>query len=363
MRIGILTYHNALNVGAVLQAYALQTVLTKMGYNCDIIDYRSAYLEEIYKNKKFSQIKSIKDFIKWIFNARREKSKRLKFEEFNNQYQNLSEMVYTKNNIKDSNERYDTFIVGSDQVWNMNLNGNDTTYLLDFVNENKRKVSYAASFGYKEVPQKYRKITQKGILRLNSISVRETAGKIIVEELTNRHSEVVLDPTLLLDKEDWDSMDYKRLHHRDYILVYIIAATPSILEFAKELGKKHNCDVVCIHNSQLPKLGVKNVRDCSPLEFLSYIKHAKYVVSSSFHGICFSIIFKKEFFFELDEKPNNNNSRIETLIGILDLWKRQIIKGKCFDREQIDYEKVFEKLNFEKKKSYAFLINALKEKI
>ena len=361
MRVGILTYQNALNVGAVLQANALQRVITQMGYNCDIIDYRSTYLEEIYKYKKITQVNSLKGLIKWLLNANKEKRKRIKFDKFNLQYQKLSKTVYFKQNIEDANKEYNIFIVGSDQVWNMNLNGKDTTYLLDFAQNNKTKISYAASFGYKKIPGEYLDITHNGISRIDAISVRETSGSSIVGKMVGKEPQVVLDPTLLLKKDEWDLTSIKRLHEKEYILVYIIAATPTILEFSKKLGKEHNCDVICIHNSYAPKSGVKNVRDCSPIEFLSYIKHAKFVVSSSFHGICFSILFEKEFFFELDEKPENNNSRIETLIENLGLWKRQIVGGNCVMDDKIDYERVTDKLNSEREKSYEFLKESMED--
>ncbi|KNH20170.1 hypothetical protein ACS78_18365 [Priestia megaterium] len=361
MKLAILTYQNALNVGAVLQAYALQQVLTKMGHQCEIIDYRNSYLEETYKSKKITQIKSPKELIKWLLNVNKEKRKRAKFSEFNQKYQNFSPTVYREDNIHESNERYDAFIVGSDQVWNMNLNGEDKNYFLSFVEDSKNKISYAASFGYKEVPSMHRTKTYEGISKLNSISVRETSGKVITQELTNREAQVVLDPTLLLDKSKWKEINYGKRSNEEYILVYIIAATPSIIEFAKKLGEKYNCQVICIHNSPIPKKGVKNIRDCSPTEFLNYIENAKFIVSSSFHGICFSILFEKDFFFELDAKPQNNNSRIETLIGNLNLWERQIVNGESQTYDSIDYKDVLEKLDNEKVKSYQFLEESIKK--
>lgn len=362
MKLAILTYQNALNVGAVLQAYALQQVLTKMGHQCEIIDYRNSYLEETYKTKNIMQIKSPKELIKWLLNVNKEKRKRVKFSEFNQKYQNFSSTVYTEDNIHESNDKYDAFIVGSDQVWNMNLNGEDKNYFLSFVEDSKNKISYAASFGYKEVPAIHRAKTYEGISKLNSISVRETSGKVITQELTSREAQVVLDPTLLLDKLEWKEINYeKKSNNKEYILVYIIAATPSIIEFAKKLGRKYNCEVICIHNSPIPKKGVKNIRDCSPTEFLNYVENAKFVVSSSFHGICFSILFEKDFFFELDVKPQNNNSRIETLVAKLNLGERQIVNGETQTYNSIDYKNVLKRLDNEKAKSYEFLEESIEK--
>lgn len=353
MKIGILTYHNARNIGAALQAYALQKSISKLGIKSEIIDYRCNHLDKVYEIKKITKLRSIKDIIKWVMMWDNPNKLKKKFDYFNNNFQQISDKVYNRETIKESH--YDIYIVGSDQVWNMNLNGNDLTYILDFVSKPKRKVSYAASFGYKNVPSRFVDETKKYISCLDDISVREVSGNKIVKKLTGKEAQVVLDPTLLLESTEWVELELPRIYQKDYILLYIVASTPSALKFAKELGYKHNCDVLCIHNSYKKKSGVINIRDCSPQEFLSYIKYAKFVVSTSFHGICFSIIYNKDFFYELDEKINNNNSRIETLISMLNLWERRIRSGKVNQENNIDFNEVNLLLENQREKSINFL--------
>lgn len=355
MKTGILTYHGTRNIGAALQAHALQKVLTDFGHDCELIDYRSQHLEEAYKIKNIFELKSFKELVKWSLSVKSSKKSVENYKKFNDKYQRMSEETYTLNNIAMSNDKYNTFIVGSDQVWNMNLNGNDSTYLLDFVDERNRKISYAASFGYKEIPDKFKSITKDKLKSFDKISVREVSGQDIVFKDVNRESQVVLDPTLLLEKEYWSTFVNTRKNEKEYILMYIIAATPTILKFAKKLSKKYDCDIICVHNSFKLYPGVRNIRDCSPSQFLEYAKNAKFIVSSSFHGICFSILFEKQFFFELDNKPENNNSRIETLISKLNLWDREIIDGKSVNGARIKYSEVTNLLIQERKASKDFL--------
>ena len=358
MKTGIITYHRAKNVGAALQAYALTQTIKNMGLDCCLIDYHNDFIENTYKTKKLWEHKNLKSLIKAVMNGSAPYKRNKKFDEFNKKYQIFSESV-TKETISDIDD-IDAYITGSDQVWNMSLNGNDGTFLLDFVPENKKRISYAASFGYENVPEKYINITKNNLEKFDVISVREVAGKKIVENLTNKKAEVVLDPTLLLSQDEWDSVACERLHKRDYVLVYLVAATPTALEFAKKLGKENNCDVICIHYSYKKKNGVINIRDCSPEEFLSYIKYAKYVVASSFHALCFSIIYKKNFFYELDINKNNNNSRLETLMNTLNLNNREIINNSNdYKYENINYSEVYTVLDEHKIKSLNFIKSSL----
>ncbi|MDY3959686.1 polysaccharide pyruvyl transferase family protein [Romboutsia timonensis] len=362
MKVGTLTYHDTRNYGAVLQAYALQRTIENLGVDCEIIDYKSEYLNQVYKIKSFNDIKSIKEFIKWILTITHDKKSKLKFDKFNETKQKFSIDSYTKENISEVNNIYDCFFVGSDQVWNLNLNDIDTTYFLDFVSDNDKKFSYAASFGYKSVPNNYLDITTKNLNLFKKIAVREEQGKHIIENMLGKTAQVVLDPTLLLEKESWSKIEENiNTLNKDYILVYSVAATPSLFEFAKKLSKEKNCEIIYINRSYINKLGMKNIRSASPEEFLGYISGAKYIVTSSFHGVAFALNYKKEFFYELDTKPQNNNSRLESIIDIVGLKDREIINGTNNKvDENIDYNKVDSILKEERSKSINYLNDIIK---
>ena len=164
-----------------------------------------------------------------------------------------------------------------------------------------------------------------------------------------------MDPTLLLNKYEWENMiNNERIEKEKYIFVYVIAYTPTLLEFARKLGKERNCKVICFHTSYQKYRGMKNLTKVSPQDFLNYIKNAEAVVTSSFHGMCFSINLQKEFYYELDENKVNNNSRLKTLATTLNLEDRRIINGKCINN-RINYSEVTKKLEAERKKSIQFI--------
>lgn len=362
MKVGILTYHDTRNYGAVLQAYALQKTIEALGCECEIIDYRCKAITERYKIKKINELKSLKELIKHILGAKSSKETQIKFDEFNKNFQKISKEVYEEKNIEEANSKYDIFIVGSDQVWNLNLSGKDYTYMLNFVDNDKKKNSYAASFGYKEIPTEYISSTNELVSKFNKISVREKQGKKIIEENLKRDVEVVLDPTLLLKKKQWEKISKYEERKKDYILLYIIALTPSLIEFANRLAKEKDCDIVYLNHSYKTKMGMENIRNASPEEFLGYLQNAKYVVTSSFHGVVFSINFEKEFFFELSKAKENFNSRLENIVDILKLRDREIVNGNNNSiNKNIDYKKVNILLENERKKSMQFINKMLVE--
>lgn len=357
MRIGIITYHRAKNLGAMLQCYALQKTIQKYKGECEIIDYRNDRMEESYRVKKIKEVHSLKEKIKNILFMKKNKEFEIVRKEFNEKIQKISKETYNKDNIIEANQKYDLFITGSDQVWNPKLNYNDENYFLDFVTDNKKKNSYAASFGTSELKEEEKKKIKEQLMKFNKISVREKEGQKIVKDLLNRDCQVVLDPTLLLDKEQWDKLIVpERIVKERYIFVYIVAYTPTLLDFARKLGKEKKCKVICFHTSYQKYRGMKNLNKVSPQDFLNYIKNAEAVVTSSFHGLCFAVNLQKEFYYELDEGKINNNSRLITLANTLNLEGRRIIAGNC-SREEIDYNKVEEKLKKEREKSIKYILS------
>ena len=355
MKIGIITYHRAKNLGAMLQSYALQKTLEKYKGKCEIIDYRNEKMEESYKVKKIWECKSLKEKIKNILFMKKNKAFEEVRKEFNEKVQTISTKKYNKNNIKEANNDYDLFVTGSDQVWNVKLNYDDENYFLNFAEDNNKKNSYAASFGTNKINEEQKEKICNQLKTFNKISVREEEGKNVVRELTGRNSELVLDPTLLLNKYEWENMiNNERIEKEKYIFVYVIAYTPTLLEFARKLGKERNCKVICFHTSYQKYRGMKNLTKVSPQDFLNYIKNAEVVVTSSFHGMCFSINLQKEFYYELDENKVNNNSRLKTLATTLNLEDRRIINGKCINN-RINYSEVTKKLEAERKKSIQFI--------
>ena len=357
MRVGIITYHSTRNCGAVLQSYALSKVVSDLGCECEIIDYKCENIEKAYEIKKIYELRSIKEFIKWVLLVHTQKKSQKKFDKFKKENLKLTK-IYNKDNIADANKEFNAFITGSDQVWNFNLNGVDENYILKFARDDKIKLSYAASLGYKTIPQNYAPIFKDNLKRFNDISVREVEGINCLKEL-GYNSNLVLDPTLLLKKEDY--LKFVDANNKgEYIFVYTVASTPNIYKKALELSKKTGYPVIWAHMSYMNKKGVKNVKNPSCIEFLTLLNNAKYVLTSSFHGMALSIVLNKEFFYDLSVKPNNHNSRLTTLASTLSLTEREIKENKELNiSEKIDYKKVETLLNEKRRESIDFLTKGL----
>lgn len=362
MKIGILTYHDTTNYGAALQAYALERKIQDLGYDVEIIDYKCEAVTNRYRIKKLREIKNVKELIKTILTRKTNIKLKEQFERFKSNSQKISKKSYYKNDIADCLNIYDKIIVGSDQVWNLDLSGNDETYFLNFIKDPKRKIAYAASFGYSQIPSRYIEKTKKCLENMENISIREIQGKELIEKLLNKKVEVVLDPTLLLEKEDYINLveKPKKTCNKNFILLYKMSDTPTLMKFARKLAKETKCKIIYLNHSYKNQLWMDNIRGASVGEFIWYLENAKYVVTSSFHGVAMSIIFKKNFFYELDNSNGNSNSRTKSLVQLLHLQNREIIDAKNNEiNNSIQYDMVNKTLIEERKKSIDFLTRNL----
>lgn len=358
MKVGILTFHNVVNYGAVLQAYALQKFLEDKGYEVEVIDYQNNYFKKFY-----SPFYITKPYLRktlYMLYAFGQKSKRLKiFAEFRNKFLKQSSEQYTPANIKDIDDKYDCIIVGSDQVWNLVLSDGDENYFLPFVNR-ARKVSYAASIGLKEIPEKYKEIFGKLVNSFDIISVREKSAAELLKDYTNKNISVNNDPVLLLTKEKWGKLDIEKnkVCAGDYIVVYKINRDDSYL-YADELAKKTGLPVIVIKPDKTCKINCKKVKCASPDQFVSLFYNAKYVVTDSFHGTVFSIIFEKQFLYVPDTSKDNRNIRILDLLDKVGL-KNRIYSGRVSAIEEIiNYDNVRDLLEKERQVSANYLRKAI----
>lgn len=361
MKIGIITFHRPCNYGAMLQATALYKKIVSLGQQCEIIDYENDNLKHTYTLDKIKDAKNIKQFIKKIIKIilfnHNNKIKYKKFEHFIKNNCNLSEKKYDKTNIADTNNKYDKFLTGSDQVWNLNLTAQDYNYLLEFVIDNNKKFSYSSSFGYSEIPCEYQKKCKDLFNQYSKITVREKNGQDIIKKLIDKDVEIVLDPTLLLNKDEWRNMEKECKINipEQYILAYFVSPTKQDYKFVKELSKKKKMKIVLINYGNNIKWGMKNVTKAGPEEFLWLLRNATYVVTNSFHGTAFSINFNKEFFYQLSSKSKNGNNRIENIINICGLNDRNVEVIDIEKIHTIKWEEVNRKLEKERMKSLDYL--------
>lgn len=364
-QVGILTYHNTRNSGAALQVFALQKAILDKGYPCVIIDYQNDAITHRYRIKRFFECSTLKEKVKWWLLHRDEVIVQKKYDRFTDDYLLVTKRCYTTQTITQSNQDIDLFITGSDQVWNMGLNGEDWHYTLDFVESTNQLGSYAASFGYANLkPNDYDR-WRHALVHYKKLTVREKSGLELVKMLLpGKPASVVLDPTFLLSNEQWRnftlSENIQREIPRDYVLLYTVAKGEHIFEAARAFAKALNLKIIYVNQSWKKERGMINRRNTSPFEFIGLIEHARAIFTTSFHGVALSINLEKDFFYELDQAPVNNNSRLIDLIGSLALEEREIKSAKVNQMESIDYVQVSQLLRPLIEESHQALSDLLK---
>lgn len=359
-----ITFHKAINYGAILQTYALQQSILKLGIDNDIIDYDCKLISNEYKLINTKSIKSlIKSSIKSLITFKMFFCKKNKFKLFIKKYIVLTNPV-NKDILKSEefNNKYNFFITGSDQVWNYEITNLDDPYFLNFVKDKSKIKSYAASFGVGCIPESLKLKYKNYLERFSSILVREKTGANIIENLIDKKVNIVLDPVLLLNQNEWNKIIFKTNFEdikNNYILVYM--STPYIKIFAEKLSLKYNIPIFNIADFILrkrDKIG-QTKSELGPEEFISAIKNARFIITGSFHAVVFSIIYNKDFFINnVDKIKENRSSRQKDLLDLLEIKDREIFNhDDDTDFVPIDWNNVNKKLEIERNKS----INELKK--
>lgn len=365
-KIAIVTLIGEYNYGNRLQNYALQEQIKKIT--------KSTPLTLNVRYYKILSLKGAKAYIKKAainigaflkitqFSAM--KRRIINFKKFNTKI-NLDAKVFFQNyneeEISIYMSQFDKLIVGSDQVWNNISWFSPKVEFLMLVDVNKT-ISYAASFGISEIPSELTETYKTGLKHIKDISVREKKGVEIIKELTNRDAQIVLDPTLLLNQDEWEKLmiPVKEKRKKDYIVTCFLGKKSTKLK--KEIGnlaKLHNLDIINLNDVSDTK-----EYEYGPSEFLSIIKESRLVITDSFHACIFSIIFKKPFLVlnRVDNKMPNMFSRINTLLATLKLDNRSVTKIiNVDDLFNIDYEKCYKILEIEKKRSIEFLNKSIND--
>lgn len=370
-KVGILTFHAAYNYGAVLQAYALKEEIKNLGYECKIINFRSKSQIKKYSvinTTKFNKAVLAKN-IQNIFYIKQIKGRNEKFEKFINQKLDIypKESISEKEIEKVINE-FDYIICGSDQIWNLSEKVDDKNmcYFLNYKG-NFKKISYAASFGdsIKEIEKDKDEILPL-LKDFNYISVREKDAQKFLEKNAIK-SQLTLDPTLLMKKEEWKTLLKDVDIKKPYILYYSVNSRKYSINITKKVAKALG-GIQVINLVLHPKSnfsGFKYEIDYSPEEFLTLVNNAKMICTNSFHGTVFSIIFEKPFIAMFDMKNNEiiKEERKYTLLKNLGLENKIYTENMEINVDKIletNYNKVNQKLECLKMKSIEFLKESLK---
>ncbi len=352
-RTAIITFHRALNYGAILQAYALQETLRFRGKPSELIDYRCAHLESIYKPFSFAHCTSIAGKIKKCLKSGQFRKKRKQFDRFTRRYLHTSRPCDAYN-VEVVAGKYENIITGSDQVFSLEATGGDLNYYLPFCRDNQRKYAYAASFGSDHIDPRYAEEAMHLLESFDEISVRERTGAMIVREALKRKATVALDPTLLLSGEQWAAVaKAPKKHPEKYILVYMMDGGSLVLDKAFACAQELSCDIVILNPTLKQQL---KHRDCwlyptaSPEEFVWLFQNAEKVVTNSFHGTAFSLIFQRDFYVEISNIAKG--SRIADLLTLLRLEDR-LIPGDT--DENVNWERVDRYLSMQREESLRFI--------
>lgn len=352
MKIGTVTFHQALNYGAILQTYALQRFI-KANFNTetDVVDYRCPHLSHLYSYKSKITANPIKSALRIANFA----FKKQRFSSFISKYINLSKTVYTYEDIQNSANEYDAFIVGSDQVWNPLLTNGDMNYLLKFAPANKR-YSYAASVGLKEIPREHAEKYSDLLNEFRAISTREKSEQLLESIGVTVKPQTNIDPTLLLTGDDWKEICKTIKPQKEkFVLVYTVGHSKETMDKAVQFAAENNLKVIYV-GPHIKRPGIKYI-PCPRVEYLiSLFRDAEYTFVNSFHGTVFSILFQRKFFSYLQFK-DGRNARITNLLEICGLSHRTDIKNI---KEEIDWQNVETNLNLQRKNSLNFIGEIIK---
>lgn len=344
-RIGIITFHASYNCGSMLQAYALQNIIQKRyEARCEIINFSNFEQQRMYsilyrpRNMK-DVLRNILNFI-FYFKIKEHYSDYKKFQK--EELRLSGKRINTLEELKKNPVIYDIYITGSDQIWNVNAQDFDEAYFLPFV-QSGLKIAYAVSLGATNLSNSKDRIRYINYLKdFDGISVRERNAKIWIQEMINTDIKICVDPTLLLPVDAWKKITGEREVKGKYIFWYTMIYKKEISEIVTKIGKKYNMPIYVIDAKEWSRRalylhGIKLVHNGGPSSYLSMVKNAEIVITSSFHGAIFCNIFKKNFWYINVHNKNTDDDRASYLLSQLGLKDRFLNIKDLLERDLLIY--------------------------
>ncbi len=354
MKIGILTFHRANNLGAVLQASALLQYLQDYHGQTELIDFypNNAAKRPGTLRKLLSVVKRVVLFPSMAAQIKKEK----RFAAYRKKYYTLSgQTLYGDGEIRQAKLSYDVLISGSDQIFNTNLTGDTAAYYLDFENRAK-KISYASSFGRSALSEREIQLIKEELPKFSAISVREDSAAEQIKREIGLRVPVVVDPVFLLDKAQWNNRCSNETLPGRYIFVYSMENSENLETAVTTMQQSMGLPVIVVRGGGQPgRISGKEDPTCGPEEFLRYIRDAELVITNSFHGTAFSILFEKDF---LCVAHSTRNARLENLMQMIDRKNALIGNSRQAAAPQdhiVDGWKAREKMNTHIEQSKAYL--------
>lgn len=365
MKIALITIHNVTNYGAILQAYATKIVLSKYG-EVNVIDYQNEYLNKNMDKVRFEvSVHGFKMLVHDLLNLPWRTRLLSRFKHFNSSNLDLTPTMGAKDLLEGKVNEYDIYVCGSDQIWNpvvvSPIDKIDPIFFLSFAPVESKKFSYASSIGHHHYTEEEKKQVKSLLDSFDMVSVRESDGKEKLQEiLPSREIFHVVDPTLILPKNEWYSLFNVQQNNEEYILVYSVPRTDLIKKAIGYFSQKMGMKIVAIDRMFFPIGKIdKHVRDAGPNEFIQLFANASFIITDSFHGSCFSVNFEKPF---ACISANKGANRQESLLKLLGIENRIMYKEEDFDRLdlEVDYSEVTPKLEKIRNESLSFIDAAIK---
>ena len=373
--IGIITMHKVLNFGSALQAYGLQYAIKELGFEVCIIDYdfpnefhnrntpKKNIIKKLFDGNFFRKLKYKLATLLWLDWS----DQKTQFIEFYHKYYNLSRPYHSRTELLTTPPSLSVVVVGSDQVWNPNHMCGDSIFFGEFA-LNIPRISFASSFVVSQIPKEFKSLYKSYLNKFIALGVREQNGQTIINELLGKASQIVCDPALLLGKQRCLELanNSKISIQKPYILAYILDYNfnphPTIDRLIIKLSKKYNLDVVYLQcgNIQGSQRIGKQIFNAGQIDFLNLIKHAKIVITSSFHGVALSALLEKDFYTVIDSKKDDD--RIFSFcnkIGTTDRIIRQGCKISSIKSSPMNWEIITPRLNHLRNESIHFLRNSI----
>lgn len=357
MKIGILTFHNAINYGAILQTYATQEIVKGYGHDVEVIDYHNQWIDFVYHigldrfvTRHLRLLPSI--ITENIFFIRRKKA----FSKFIRKNIKLSPKKYLQKEKVIING-YDIILIGSDQLWNkVTTHGFDAVYWGEFqTSPQTRKIAWSISMNNNALTTEDKHFIADHLRYFTAVSVREKSSQIVLSDLTNISYPHTLDPTLMLSKEKWANLCVP-IKEKHYIVVYAVQDEELTIKYARQIASILNKKLVVVRSYSKYYFSAENKEHAGPELFLSYIKDADFVVTTSFHGTVFSLLFEKQFVCPIFRK----NERIDSLLDLVCLRSRRMDPSTDFKSlVNIDYSMVSQKIEEARKETKVFIEETL----
>lgn len=352
MKVGILTFINAYNMGAVLQGFALQKKINAFDHvECELIDYVN---EGIRKQYQFPRPRDI------IHTPKNSVMRALSSVLLRGRYKKIRGFAHSMklsgpcdlSSYIECMNAYELIVVGSDQVWNPAIIGNDLAFFLKDVQT--KAISYSASIGVAALEERDRKEYTELLKKFCAVAVRENSAKELLTSWGMQDVRVTCDPVFLLDLSDWEKIAVLPTEKEPYILVYKINNCTEMLKYARALSKHMGMKLVYIPSNFSEVIPADYQLTVSPEEWLGWIGNASYVITNSFHCTAFCIIYNRNFAVEVDRR-NNANSRLTQLVQSFNLGDRIMSTHDRLILDQIDYSEYQRQLDAYRSPSIQYL--------